>query len=113
MLAGAEQQGGEGEHEQFGAVALFRQVAVGSPGHAGGGVAPQADGLGGFPFHVADEDAVGEGGAAPVDAAGGVTGDEGAVLPEAVADADAAAAVDALGDGGGDALGRDEQGRQP
>ena len=66
----------------------------------------------GLPLHVPDEHAVTQRAAAPVYAAGGVPGHERAVLPETVADADAAAAMHALGDGGGDALGGHQKRRE-
>ena len=52
-----------------------------APAHRGGGVAPEADGLRGFPLGLADEPAVGDraagfGGLAPVDAGDRVAGDE-------------------------------------
>jgi hypothetical protein len=58
LLAGAEQEGGQRQEQEFGALLLLGQVAVRAPGHARRRIAPEDDGLGGFPLHVPHEDAV-------------------------------------------------------
>lgn len=66
----------------------------------------------GFPLAFAHVEPLVAGGAAPVDAVGGFAGGEGAELPEGFARAGAAAPVHAVQDGGGDFLGRDDDGGQ-
>ena len=92
---------------------LVDHAAGRAVGHRRRAVGPQPDALGRFPLLVAQEQLRGARRLAPVDAAGGVARLVGAELPEGLADADPPAAMHALGDGRGDALGGDQQRRQP
>ena len=70
--------------------------------HRGRAVGPEPDRVRGLPFLLAHVEMVVAGGAAPVDAARRLARDEAAELPEVLARAGAAAAVQAVDDGGGD-----------
>ncbi len=113
MLAAAQQQHGQRQQQQLGALALDRQRSRRAPGHAGRGVAPQADGLRRLPLGLAHVGAAGAGGLPPVDAGDRLARHQLAVLPEAVAAAGAPAAVHALRHRAGDAVGLGQQRRQP
>ncbi len=111
LLARAKQQRRQRQQQQLRPLPLFRQMPVRPPRHAGAGIAPQAHGLRRLPLHVAHKNPIGPGAAAPIDPAGGIALHERAVLPERVAYTYAAAAVHALGYGGGYALGGHQQRR--
>src|SRR5206468_6388031 len=85
---------------------------AGGEGHRGRAVRPDPHGVGGFPFLLADMEMVVARRATPVDAGGGLAGHEAAVLPEILACAGAAAAVQAVDDVGGDAAGFKDEARQ-
>ena len=113
FLAAGNEHLGECEAEGEGAV-FFRDVRkAGFEGHGGGAVDPEGERVGGFPFAVADEQAgIVAGGAAPVDPLGGFSCGEGAELPEGLARSGATAAVQAMGEGGGDVAGIEHEFRQ-
>ena len=68
-------------------------------------VGPQPHGVGGLPFLLADIEMIVARRAAPVDVLRRLAGDEAAILPEALAGAGAAPAMQAMDDVGGDAAG--------
>ena len=111
-LTAAEQEGSEGEKEKIGPLALVGSGGTGAPIHAAGAVTPEIDGLGGFPLGFADEGAVGFGRGTPVDPGDRVALIEWAELPKAITLSDSAAAMHALGDRIGNALGGDEKRRE-
>ena len=111
-FAALGQQGCNGDQADRGAVGLAGQVAVRGELHRSRTVAPERDRVGGFPFILAHEQLVGLGRLAPVDRGAAVLGAVVAVLPEGLANAGAAAAVHALGDGRGNAVRLGQQGRQ-
>ena len=111
-LMGAHGQTRHGQRHELGAVALgdIREMRLES--HRWRGRGPQPQRVGGLPFILANEDAVGAGRFVPVDALGRIAEAIGAVLPETFAGPGALAAVDAENHRRGDALGLDQQGRQ-
>ncbi len=110
-LPGADQQRCQRQREKARPLALLGEGPGRSVVHGGGAVAPKPYRLRGLPFVFADEHLLGLRTLAPVDAVRRVPRLVEAVLPEGIAGTDAAAAVDPLHDGVGDALGRDQKGR--
>ena len=108
----AHGEGGHGECEELGAVEFCVLGEMGFVIHAGTGVGPDPEGVGVFPFILADVDFVGSCGAVPVHALRRVAKAVGAVLPEAFAGAGGFSAVDAKDDGGRDFLGAHKQRRK-
>ncbi len=107
-LSSAHQQLGRGQHEHDGALALRRVGEMAFEIHGGGQVRPQPDRVRRLPLALAHVEMVGARRAPPVDLPVGVARPELAKLPEGLAGAGAAAAVNAVRDRLRDALGLDE-----
>ena len=101
------------QHEHQRALALGRGGEVAAEIHGGGQVRPQPNRVRRLPFALAHVKMVRARRAPPVDLARGVALAELAELPERLARARAAAAVDAVRDRLRDALGLDQDVRQP